>query len=417
MYYRRLVCRIVGLSIALGLGTTLLFGCGYETVEKDIGIMDMSSVHLMVDLMQKLVARNPNYEQSAAALDLLDGSERQQNVDSLVAFNAADPTIDLILDSLLGSTAYQLYYRQFKNVTPELHRRVLLALPVASIRSPADISRNLRSICLNIDSVQTWVADITTGVDLDRCRRIALQWLPEGEYHLPTVHFIMDGNGDAFAREGEVCFDLYSLLLSPRPEKSRYSNLGAINTNEVEIVLAHEFHHIYAAQFLYSLRDLSDWSWTDRFRNRLIRRMVSEGVAMRCNPPTGLARTIKEDTAVVRYWIGQLNDKLAALETDTLSQEAAEQWLRDSYHRDARQLLTEYFRRDYEGDELRAMVAEHIVNRPTMIYTLGWWMISRINQTAGRDQVIALLSDPGQLFDHYNAAVEGAPDYLKIQSD
>lgn len=417
MHYRKLVYTIVGMSIALGLGTTLLFGCGHKTGEEDIGILDMSSVHLMVDLMQRLVARNPNYEQSAASLDSLGESERHQIVDSLVAFNAADTTINLILDSLLGSTAYQLYYRQFKNVTSELHRRVLLALPAASIRSPADIGRNLRSICLNIDSVRTWVADITTGVDLDRCRRIALQWLPEGEYHLPTVHFIMDGNGDAFAREGEVCFDLYSLMLAPRPEKSRYSNLGAINTNEVEIVLAHEFHHIFVAQFPYAPRDLSNRHWTDRFRTRLVRRMVSEGVAMQCNPPTGLAKTIKEDTAVVRYWIEQLNDKLAAIETDMLGQEAAEQWLRDSYQQDARQLLTEYFQHDYEGDELRAVVAEHIADRPTLIYTLGWWMISRINQAAGRHQVIALLSDPGQLFDHYNAAIEGAPDYLKMKSD
>lgn len=405
------------MSIALGLGAMLLLGCGHKADEKDIGILDMSSVHLMVDLMQNLVARNSNYEQSAAALNLLDRSERQQIVDSLVAFNAADPTITLILDSLLESAAYQLYYRQFKNVTPELHRRVILALPVASIQSPADISRSLRSICLNIDSVRTWVADITTGVDLDRCRRITLQWLPEGTYHLPTVHFIMDGNGDAFARDGEVCFDLYSLLLSPRPEKSRYFNLGAINTNEVEIVLAHEFHHIYAAQFLYSPRDLSSWSWTDRFENRLIRRLVSEGVAMQCNPPTGLAKAIKEDTSVVRYWIEQLNDKLAALETDMLSEEAAEQWLRDSYQQDARQLLTEYFQHDYEDNELRAIVAEHISDRPTLIYTLGWWMVSRIDQTAGRDQVIALLSDPDQLFDHYNSAIEGAPGYLKIQND
>lgn len=417
MHYRKLVCGIVWLSIAFGLGTTLLPGCGHKTDKEGIGILDMSSVHLMVDLMQKLVARNPNYEQSAAAMDSLDRSERQQIVDSLVAFNAADPTINLILDSLLESTAYQLYYRQFRSVTPELHRRVLLALPVAAIRSPADISRNLRSLCWNIDSVQTWVTSIINSVDPDSCRRIALQWLPEGAYHLPTVHFIMDGNGDAFARDGEVCFDLYGLLLSPRPKKSRYSNLGAINTNEVEIVLAHEFHHIYAAQFLYSPRDLSNWSWTDRFRYRLIRRMVSEGVAMQCNPPTGLTKTIKEDTAVVRYWIEQLNDKLAALETNMLSQENAEQWLRDSYHQDARQLLTEYFQRDYEGDELRAVVAEHIADRPTLIYTLGWWMISRINQAAGRHQVIALLSDPGQLFDHYNTAIQGAPDYLKMKSD
>ena len=53
-----------------------------------------------------------------------------------------------------------------------------------------------------------------------------------------------------------------------------------------------------------------------------------------------------------------------------------------------------------------------------LIYTLGWWMISRIlDTTNGKNLAIGLLTNPDQLFPLYNKAVgKSSPSLLvKLQ--
>ncbi len=54
----------------------------------------------------------------------------------------------------------------------------------------------------------------------------------------------------------------------------------------------------------------------------------------------------------------------------------------------------------------RRVMKSKIPHSPSLDYTLGWWMISRIlDAPGGYDTVMRLLSAPDQLFSEYNRAI------------
>ncbi len=387
----------------LGMFGLLLGGCSFQPEEK----LDLSSVNLLLEIMQVQLDNNPNYESVGVTLSRLSEDARLQMIGKLIKRSKSDKALETLVDTLLASEGYQLYYRQFNNMTPEIHERIFYSMPVTRISSPASISGNLNEMIRHKDQIATWVSQTMPMINLDSVHAKTLLWLPEGSYDIPVVHFILDGNGDAFAREGEVVFDLYSLVFSELPFESRYDDLGSFNTEEIEKVLAHEFHHVYIGPTLYD-QEAESSEWQSQFVHKLKQRFVSEGSAMHCNPPEGFKKEIEGDSAVVAFWIGELNRVTTGITSGAISENEAWEWLNNSYQSYATEVLKTYLAKMYEGEELEKMTQKLKVKRPTMIYTLGWWMMSHISKDGtDKTRYFELLSNPDMLFDYYNEAISG----------
>jgi hypothetical protein len=406
----RIVRRLLmGSAVAL-----LLAACSSQT-DKDAGTsgaapeqIDTRAVYQLLDLMDTLVARNPDYEQISASIAKHTGPRRERMMHGMAQRNEEDYDLNVQIDSLLALPAYEMYYERFSNMDSEKHRAIFCALPFYAPKSPADIGSHLYELCLNRDTVRAWVDSVISRIDLQRSQQIALQWLPEGDYSLPTIRLIYDGNGDAFATPDGVCFDLYSIVIAKRPHDIRFQNLCGEGVERIEKVLAHEMQHVYASPYLYPPDRTYD-TWQERQMDRLIRRFVSEGVAMQCDVGPGLRRDTMEDSLVVAYWINQLNETVKALRDGTTSEDEFDAWFSQTYHDTARMLLEKYGKRHYPDVPSRQFVVDHITDRPTFVYTLGWWMITHIlRQEDGKAKVVGLLSDPASLFELYNQSLDAA---------
>lgn len=408
------MCRYVITAIfTILIVASLLVNCSNENDESADTILRSDSIHLLLEIMRMVRDRNPDATGWNERLQSLDQPQRQVLLDSLSMRNESDLELKAKIDSLLASDAYQLYYHKFGNVKPEDHRQMLLRLPFGWLPSPADISANLYEVCLHQDSVAAWIETVLGRIDLDAVKRTALVWLPDGNYAMPPTHFILDGNGDAFATRGEVVFDLYSLVLNERPRSTRYTDLANASVDQIEAVLAHEFHHIFANPFYKKATRKSD-NAAIIWRQRLTRAMVSEGIAMHCNPPSGLRRLTKEDTTIVAHWFRELSQTLGRLDQAGVNHDEISQWYRASSQGSARKLLRDYLARSLEGEALNREVVLQAHARPAMVYTLGWWMVSRISRYGtDREAVVELLRNPHTLFARYNAVVSDAPDSLR----
>lgn len=357
-----------------------------------------------VRLFQAIAKKNRDYESVTDQIRSLDSAERLSRLADLAAQNADDPAIAALTDSLLSSSTYALYYRQFGNVTPSIHRQVFMALPYRGLPSPGDIGQIQFELYQHRDSL-AYLLQLLTQVDMRKAIAIANQWSPVASDSAPQVYFIMDGNGDAFAREGQVCLDLYSVFLRLRPEGARYAGLSTLSTDDIELILAHEFQHIFASPYLYPT-DRSFVTWQDRWRDIIIRRLVSEGVAMQCNPPTGFKKQVFESRLVVGKWLGELEEVFGQIKRNAISEDSVRSWLDQSYHEPARKLLQDYLDRSCPESERAELLRDSCMFRPSAIYTLGWWMVSRIVASeGGHDRAVSLLTTPHRLFEYYNAAV------------
>ena len=241
-----------------------------------------------------------------------------------------------------------------------------------------------------------------------------MSWLPRGDYEAPLTYFICDGNGGAFALRGKVCLDLYSMLLRPRPDDTRYDSLGNSTVDVLQRVIAHEYHHIFAERF-YSEYPIESSDWRTTWYNKLVRRMVSEGTAMQCNPPEKFNRAIMEDTATVAAWISSLRLELAGIRNDQMDEKAAEAWMDATYFDSAMPLLRIYLKGTFQGDELDRQVSAHAVDRPSLAYTLGWWMVSRISREGTDPEAVReLVVHPMSLVQTYNALIPPGADSLRF---
>jgi hypothetical protein len=365
---------------------------------------DISALELQMRLFAAIASSNPNYDDTLAVVVKLDRLQQEERLAALAEQNARDPQIAALIDSLMATGAYKLYFRQFKNVTPDVHRRVFSALPYRGIPSPGDIGQVQFELFGYRDSLVALVSKISQ-VDMAEAVSISRQWAPPGELSIPTTYYLMDGNADAFAREDGVCFDLYGVILGKRPESYRYENLAEIPVNEIEAVLAHEYQHIFAQAHLYPATRKFD-NWQDLWEDVIIRRIVSEGVAMQCNPPKGFKKAIYEDTTVVSFWLRELERVIGQVRRNETTEDSVRAWLDWTYHEPARQLLADYLKRTYSDGDQNVLLRDHVTYRPSGIYTLGWWMVSHIaSAPGGHDQAVQLLDTPHQLFYLYNATV------------
>jgi len=398
------------LSVVLVI-SVLLGGAG--TVRAQPVEADLSGVFALLDVLDAIMAKQPDYAEESKRIAAMSEEDRTRALQEKTVANAADAEISRRLDALYATPAYKLYFLQFRNVTPEVHRAVLLALPYSAGPSPAGISHNFQELCFHREEVRRWAERVVMQIDLDHCRNLAEDWLPPGDYRIPGVCFIYDGNGDAFALWGKVCFDLYSLVLGERPRETRFDDLADVGVERVERVLAHEFHHTFA-RTLRKPGPAAD-GWVQATKYHLGARIVSEGVAMRCDVTAGMRRDAMEDTATVEWWIAALKEKFAALDAGTLSEDEWESWLGTTYHSLARERLRDFLSRTHPDSDVGVLLEQNVTARPSLVYTLGWWMISRIlEEPGGRDRVLALLAEPRHVFEWYNDTVGEGPDELHV---
>ena len=371
--------------------------------------LNLDGVYGLLDVLDAIMARHPNYVEEIGRFRAMDNPDRRRLIDDAIAKHEQDQRVVSSLDALYATAAYPMYFARFKNITLEAHRRIILALPFTTQPSPADISSNLQELCSHREAVRSWANDVAAKIDLDSCRSRAQRWLPSGQYDLPIVHFIYDGNGDAFASSGAVCFDLFGVVVSRLPVRSRFDDLAHLGVERIESVLAHELHHVFSNR-LGGNRELSLADWRARQQHHLAWRFVSEGVAMRCDLEEGVRREAMEDSATVLYWIGQLNEKLAEIVSGAIDEDTWFKWYNTTYHELASQRLREFLARTRPGDDLDVLMERYGSARPSLDYTLGWWMISRIlDAPGGYDTAMRLLSAPDQLFSEYDRAIGDAP--------
>jgi hypothetical protein len=310
-------------------------------------------------------------------------------------------------DRLLNSEPYSLYYRQFRNMTTDLHRQIIMHLPYAAIPSPADISRVLLDLFDHRTEARTMLTQLQQQINLQSASQIAKKWLPSREYADPKVYFIFDGNGDAFATPDGIVFDLFGVLLSRRSEENRFAELTDDDVALVTNTVAHELHHFYAGQCF-------DKNYDDPF-DRLTFRFAKEGLAMQCDAPTGLRRETKEDTAIVLSWARQLKQHRAALDDGSLDALGFQRWVDSSYHDLAIAELRSYLSRSYWGDGLERQIRMRSADRPSLVYTLGWWMVKVISD-GGNDQpaAIRLVTSPDSIYSWYNIRARKTMPYMVI---
>lgn len=411
----KIMRQLVLILTATSLLAFILLSCSDKKPAATENNIDAESVYMLLDLMETILEKNPDYKAVIAKMDSLNSKESKGLLDELILKNDNDPEISKKITALLESPTYKLYYRQFKNINYATHKMVLLALPYASLPTPGGVSQTLYEVCMNLSKVKNWVDEIIPQVNLTKSHYLALEWLPEGEYEIPPVHFIIDGNRDAFARDGEVCFDLYSVLMRELPQKSRYDILETIPVAEAENVLGHELFHIYALPYFVAKDNPKMKKWQNDSKERLTKQIVTEGIAMQCSPLSGFRKEIHEDSAVVKYWIGQLNNVMRALDDDKITESEFKKWYGETFFIVPRSLLNDYFSKDYQGEELEQKVIDNLIDRPAMIYTLGWWMISNILKIEnGKARVIGIVSDYRTIFKEYNNSLPENSEELKI---
>lgn len=376
--------------------------------------LDTTPIRDLVHLVNTIIEENPDCNATIARLGRLDWKSCQDSCAPYIARNAENPRIAEELEALLSSPAYQLCFRQFTILTPDWYRKFVYGLPYIAVDGPGGgIGETLLELCRHRTEVAGWYADAVSSVDPARAIAIAQEWLPPGEYATPPTYFVYGMGGDAFAREGQVCFDLYSIVLGDRPASVRFTGLSEIGTERIERVLAHEFHHVFSEDMIYAGTD-PGLSWQQRWRGRLVCALVSEGTAMHCDPRQGIEREVRRDTVVIRYWISSLNEKLAAVDAGSTSESDLRAWYDSTYHDLPRELLRDFLTRRFPDRDLDSLFAENASHRPDLTHTLGWWMVSRLSEGGQKERVMQLLSSPDSLFAWYNESAGSADQSLLI---
>jgi hypothetical protein len=378
------------------------------------GKLNLEAVNQLLDVLDTLAGRNPSAQAFADWAKTAGERKAADSALTLAMKNAHDPRVQEMIDALLTTDAYRLYYAQFRNISQPTHHDILCALPYRAIDSPAGIADNLLEIFSNRALVRKWAHDVIAKIDLTRCNAIASEWAPQGDHSTPTVYFVYDGNGGAFARNGAVCVDLFGMILGTRPAATRFAGLSEISIDDMERVLAHEFVHIYSAPSLMATLGNAT-TWQDKMIDRITVGLVDEGIALQCNPPENFKADLWNDTATVAFWIKQLGDRLAVLKAGEGNPDATSRWWSSTYQELPESLLVNYLSRRYPKGDQAKLRAQYMSDRPDLEHMLGWWMVSKI-YVKGRqkEKVMQLLSAPDKLFPLYNEAMKDAPPNLRL---
>jgi len=179
-------------------------------------------------------------------------------------------------------------------------------------------------------------------------------YLPRGfNYQEPTVFFLYGIRGTSIVLDNKVAVDLC--------DDSLYDN-GELSYSLLRGMLAHELHHIAVSQRFqeFSERALNE---KNRLRYSTIEGLISEGMACFYFTPEIANRHKKQ-------WNSNLIDIDAKIERLMQSLD------------------------DFSGSENEQSALQNSLFDDNLLgYTIGYIMIERIHNKAGRDRVISLLDD------------------------
>ncbi len=334
----RLIKRIV---ISVMIGILVSCACSNSVPDQSQTKLHSDGVSLLLAVVDTLLAHNPGWERVSDSLATLPEGVRVAAAEAPASRNRQDLSLQKAIDTLLNSPTYQVYYSHFRNVTPEVHRDMLLHLPFVAIDGPASIANNLLLLCRKRDKVAKWVREVIPKIDMERCRNLATPWLPAGEFTTPEIYFFYDGNGDAFAHQGKVGFDLYGAVFSH--QSPGLDNLDSVGADVMEPIIGHELHHIFAVQYVPRATRSNDYQGVLSVVQRGI---VSEGIAKQIDGLSPSQKEVFEDSQVVRNWIAQLNERLATVKVDSTQAIAFREWMGRSYHELAMEQLRDHLHRD-----------------------------------------------------------------------
>ncbi len=394
------------LSLAVVLMAVLAFGAVDDA--STTGIADFAAVEKLLDVLDLVAAGNSDYEAESARLKLLSVPEAEQALAAAYARNCADGELQAAIDRLLALETYRLYYRQYRNMTAERHREIILHLPFEALPGPAGISENLQNLFEHRGAVRASINSLKARLNLAHSLEVAQNWLPQGISLTPRILFFYDGNGDAFARDGAIGYDLAGDFFNRRPEAVRFDPITDDEVHQIELTLAHECHHLGFYQ-LHPRRPLDAL-------NRMLRDMVTEGLAMHCHPPSGVQLGAMTDTAVVESWLRQFELHVVALAKGELPATSFVAWRDSTYYELALEQLRGYFSRHRSADSSAILARAHSADRMPLVYSLGWWMVEEIcSHGQNLPAAIDLAIQPDSLVVWYNRNVSDKAPRLALK--
>lgn len=375
-------------------------------------VLDAEAVRALLSTMDAIANAHPGFQEKTEAYAQMSETDRETAFEAAREQNEANTDVTEAIKALLESEPYRIYFRRFRNVTPEIMRDILLDLPYRQRHaSPGGIGGMLYNLIRERQEVRALVDQFLDEVDMTRVQETAFAWVPEGDYDVPTIYLIYDSNAGSFTAKGKPFFNLYSETLF----SDMRGDAGKLAVRRAEGTMAHEMQHVLARRHLFPLsRPRTPWDrkWVDT----ITRGLVSEGAAKHCNPPEGFQKELWEDEEVVSALVNRLNDALLAISTKEMTEDEIQQWYSDNFHEFARGLLRRHLEMDFEEPQLGAMMNKYAPIRPDLEHALGWWMVSRISADGSHPEAVhELLKAPYAVYARYNETI--AEDRLDLRID
>lgn len=375
--------------------------------------LNSEGVSALLSVMDTVAALYPGFEQKTEAYDRLPEAEREAVFVEVRQRNDKSDALRSAIQAMLETETYQIYFRRFRNVTPELVTDILLDLPYrVHIAAPGGIGHMFYELLRKRHTIRSALDRVLTEVDMDWVYETAKRWAPESDRQVPPMFLIYDSNAGSFTAQGIPFLNIYNSKLEMQSSEPDDSVI-----REFEGIMAHELQHVLAEPYLYPASS-TDRSWQQMWVDRLTRGMVGEGVAMHCNPPQGIKKEIFEDEKVVAALIRRINDVLGALSRNEMTEDEMRKWYRANYFEVAEDLLRRHLEQRYSGKVLEARLQEHMPKRPDLEHALGWWMVSRISgEGTRREAAVSLLLTPYPVYSLYNEATSADREELRISPE
>lgn len=368
----------------------------------------------LLELLDAIIDRNPDWESTVESLRSMNPQQRRATLDELRRKNEQDTTITRKIEALVRSEPYQVYFRMFRNVTPEISRKVFCALPFEVTESPGDIAGADHELLVNKNLVKSWTHSTMDKIDLRRCFDSALRWCPDTAETLPEVFVIYDGNAGSFATEGKAFFNLHQYVSAALREPDRQRALDSLDLHRMEATIAHELHHVLVETHLFPSNRVFK-GWQHRWIDRIVRGIVSEGSANHCNPPEGFQKEMWTDRIVLRSLVVDMNKALLSIDQGTMNEDSTRKWYEQTFQETPRRIMEEFLSAHYPPETAKTYLRKHISIRPDLIHALGWWMISTVSEKGRKSEnVVRLIRNPFDLFEAYNASLTAEMRDLRV---
>ena len=259
--------------------------------------LNPEGVLALLNVMDAVAALHPDFEEKAETFRGMGEEELEAALEEVRKRNEEDEALRSAIDDMMDTTTYRFYFLRFRNVTPDLVRDLLLDLPYRQRSAPGGIASMYRELLHKRSAVRAGLERLLAEVDMDWVYETAERWAPEEDREIPTIYLIYDSNAGSYTAQGIPFFNLYSALQLEKLD----SDADGSALLEAQGTMAHELQHVLARPYLYP-QSRPRQTWREVWVDRTTRSLVSEGVAIHCNPPTGIKKEIYEDRMVLSLW-------------------------------------------------------------------------------------------------------------------